>query len=65
MKLVIQAKTNDNMKELKGWVEKYFGDICNKNVGPQDFSMTSRAGPKSLACGTQPWVGCEHEMIFG
>ena len=34
MKLVIQAKTNDNMKELKGWVEKYFGDITNKRVGP-------------------------------
>ena len=65
MKLVIQAKTNDNMKELKGWVEKYFGAITNKKLGPQDFALTSRAGPKSLACGTQPWAGCEHEMIFG
>ena len=64
MKLVIQAKTKDNLKELKGWVEKYFGTITNKNFGPQDFADRSLLSPKQLACGNQPYAGNEHEMLF-
>ena len=64
MKLVIQTKTNDNLKELKGWVEKYFGTITNKNVGPQNFADKSLLSPKLLACENQPYAGNEHEMYF-
>ena len=49
------------MKELKRWVETYFGAITNKNAGPQDFSKVSLVSPKL----SQPWAGNEHEMLFG
>ena len=31
--MVVQVKTDDNLRELKGWVEKSFGIIENKGKG--------------------------------
>ena len=64
MKLVIQVKTKDNLKEVRSWVEEYFSLIKNKKLGKQDFSKKSRAGPKSPICGTLPYSGCENELLF-
>ena len=33
MKLVIAVKSNDDLKELKAWVEESFSIIENKNLG--------------------------------
>ena len=42
LKLVIQTKTNDNLKELRKWVETSFGTIPNKNLGKQDYSKIAQ-----------------------
>ena len=64
MKLVIQVKTKDNLKELKGWVEDSFGIIENKNYGFQDFSKYNKNGIiESDEVQKLPYAGEENEMI--
>ena len=61
-KLVIQVKTDDNLKQVREWVEKSFGIIENKNLGEQDFSTIGRR-PIGDHVGNMPYDGREHEII--
>ena len=57
--LVIQVKTKDDCKELRGWIEETFGTVENKNYGLQDFGLSS----KDASNGPMPYSGLENEMI--
>ena len=64
IKLVVQVKTEDNMKEVKKWVTESFNLIPNKNLGRQDFSKIANDGSTtSPSVGSLPYSGNEHEMV--
>jgi hypothetical protein len=49
MKLVIQMKTEDNLRELKTKVIEIFSQIPNRSLGIQDFSLSSnKSGTKKV-----------------
>ena len=56
LSIVIQAKTSDDLAELRAWVTESFGILENKNLGRQDFSL--RVGA------SMPFDGNQHEMIL-
>ena len=41
IKLVVQVKSEDNMKEVKQWVKESFSAIPNKNIGRQNFATVA------------------------